>query len=233
VFQSGDTWQDAIALTGAWCGSAAETQSIGTLSGSINSSVTSLALSSSASVGVGDVLKLDSEYVVVRGQGLATTSQTLQTPLTASAAGTSVAVTTGSSYAIGETITLDAERMLVVDISGNTLIVKRAFDGSVLASHTGSTIYAPRVYTVDRGACGSTAASHTSGITVYQHVIPAPVQSLCLAEASWIYAGNSQGWALSNSITHNVLTEQALKVLVDHREQVRTSHGRKMRQRAV
>lgn len=233
VYQAGSSWQNAIAITGLWCGTNGATQTVGTLNGTINSSVTTLALSDSSQVGVGDVLLIESEYVVVTGLTQATTGQTLQTPLTASAAGTSVAVTTGSSFAIGETITLDAEQMLVVDITGNTLIVKRAFNGSVLAAHTGSTIYAPRSFTVTRGQCGSTATAHTSGVSVGLHIIPGAVQALTFAEAGWLYAGHAAGWQLSNNTTRNVPSETALAVIKDLREEARRVAGRKLRQRAV
>ena len=229
VFQSGDTWQNAIAFTGTW-GYQARTRSVGTLVGGINSSVTSLVLSDSSQVGVGDVLLLDSEYLVVRNVAAASTSQTLQTPLTASNAGTSVAVTTGTAYAVGEIVTLDSEQMLIVDITGNTLIVRRAYNGTVLASHTGSTIYAPRTYTVDRAACGSTAASHSNGITTYVHVIPAAVQSLSLAEASMIYGGHAAGWQTGSGSTRNSVSGSGLS---SHRRAVRRAYGRKGRQRAV
>lgn len=232
VFQSGDTWQDSIVLTGLW-GYRDTTTSVGTLSGSINASATTLTLAASTA-GVGDVLKIGSEYLVVRDLSSATTGQTLQTPLTASNANTAVAVTTGSAFTAGDVITLDAERMLILDVAGNTLIVKRGWDGTVLAAHTGSTIYAPRSYTVDRGACGSTAASHTDGVTVYRHVVPSAVEALTLAEASWIYQGHASGWQTAPGTTNrSTATLAALQVLDDLRARAKASVGRKARQRTV
>ena len=49
--------------------------------------------------------------------------------------------------------------MLITDIAGNNLIVKRQKSGSTLAAHTGSTIYAPRQVTITRGDLGTTAGS--------------------------------------------------------------------------
>jgi hypothetical protein len=230
VFKAGSTWQNAVVVTGTW-GYRATTRAATTLVGTITSGATTLVLADSSTLGVGDVLLLDSEYVVVRGLSLATTGQTLQTPLTASAAGTSVAVTTGSAYVIGETITLDAEQMLVVDIAANTLIVRRAWNGSVLATHTGSTIFAPRTYTVDRGACGSTAAAHTTGITVYQHTVPAAVEAVCLAEASSLYEQHASGWQMASKSSDR--NAGSLGMLADLRANARRAVGRKGRQRSI
>ena len=67
----------------------------------------------------------------------------------------------GSGFNVGEVILVDSERMLIVDIAGNYLTVKRAWDGSVLAIHsTGADIYTLRLLTVTRGALGTTAGTH-------------------------------------------------------------------------
>jgi hypothetical protein len=95
----------------------------------------------------------------------------------------------------GETIAVDSERMLVEDIAGNSLIVRRAYDGSTLAAHDGSTIYVPRTLTVERGACGSTAATHLLTATVSRYLVPGPVATLATAEALNILISDSSGWA--------------------------------------
>lgn len=242
VFQSGDTWQAAIALTGFW-GYSRTVRTVATLVGTITDTATSLVVSDSSGLGVGNVILIDAEYMVVRRIGTATTGQTLQTPLTASAAGTSVVVTTGTAFHVGEMITIDAEQMLVQDIASNTLLVKRAFNGTVLATHTGSTIYAPRTLTVDRAACvsaegdypgqlypdidlypdaTSTSTTHTNGVNVQLHVIPAPVEALCLAEAGWLYSQTAGGWQVASNNS-----------LADLRMSARRAVGRKGRQRAI
>lgn len=237
VYQSGNSWQDALLFTGKW-GYQDTTRTVGTLGSSITNSATTLTLNASSELGVGDVIQVDSEYMVITGLTNVTTGQTLQTPLTASAAGTAVAVTTGSSFNVDEIITLDAEQMLVQDIAGNTLIVKRAFNGTVLAAHTGSTIYAPRSFTVTRNACvavdqPTTAVSHTSGANIKLHIVPSSVQALTLAEASWLYTGHAGGWNIANNTSRNVPSIEGLQVLQDLRQTARTAVGRKNRQRAV
>jgi hypothetical protein len=74
--------------------------------------------------------------------------------------------------------------MLIDDIAGNTLIVKRGWDGTVLAAHTtGATIYAPRTLTVTRGALGTTADIARPRRPSTGGNPPAPSKQLCVAEA--------------------------------------------------
>jgi hypothetical protein len=254
VFGAGDTHQDAVALTGYW-GYRRDTQAIGTLVATITNSQTTLVVSDSSQIGVGNVILVDSEYMVVRRVSSLTSGQTLQTPLLASAAGTAVAVSTGSAFFVGEVVTLDAEQMLILDITGNSLLVKRAWNGTVLATHTGSTIYVPRTLTVDRAACSSAeqdypgllypavdlypsattpAAAHTAGATIALHVVPPAVQALCLAEASWLYMNHAQGWQVAPGTTTRATTQLAgLAILNDLRANAMRAVGRKGRQRTV
>lgn len=182
-FSSGASEQRAISITGLW-GYADTTQAAGALSGAIvSTSAAALTVTDGSLVGVGDLLLIDAERMVITGRTQASTGQTLQTPLTASSAGTVVAVTTGSAFHIGEVITLDAEAMAVNDITGNTLLVERAVNSTVLAPHTGSTIFSPRTLSVIRGANGTTAATHLDAAAVRRSTTPAPIHSLAVAES--------------------------------------------------
>ncbi|PZT70197.1 hypothetical protein DN402_31760 [Streptomyces sp. SW4] len=97
----------------------------------------------SAAVGVGSVLRVGSERMLVTGRTMAATGQTLAADLTVQKKDVTVTVADASGFAVDETVLIDAERMLIVDIAGNTLIVERAVDGSVLAAHTtGAALYA-------------------------------------------------------------------------------------------
>src|SRR5690606_38988979 len=76
------------------------------------------------------------------------------------------------------------ERMLVVDVAGDTLIVKRAWDGSVLAAHSsGADVYHLAGMSVDRAQLGTSLASHASGAVVYRHVVPGLVRDAVVALA--------------------------------------------------
>jgi hypothetical protein len=183
AFTLANTHQRAIAVTGLF-GYSNDEAAAGTLAAAITTvGQTSVNVSDSSLIGVGDVLRVDQERVVVIGKQMLTTGQTLQTPVAASSSDVTVAVTSGAGYAVDEVLLLDAERMLIVDIAGNNLIVKRAWDGSVLAAHTGSTIYAARTLAVTRAALGTTAATHLNSAPISRHEVPGLVRQLTIAEA--------------------------------------------------
>jgi len=183
-FDSGDTHQRAIAMTGLF-GHSAETEAVGELTATLEADVDDDATLSwtTARVGVGDILLVDDERLVISDRSMVDSTQNLQSALTASMADDVVAVTTGSGFGVDEVILLDSERMLIVDIAGNNLTVKRAWDGTTLAAHTGSDIYALTGITVKRAQFGTTLAEHTTGDTVYRHVVPGLVKDLTVAEA--------------------------------------------------
>lgn len=177
---AGNQQQNIVGI-GLW-GFDNNTEVAGTLVGGINDSVTTLVCSDSSLIGVGNILYVGTERMLVTDKTMVTTSQTLQTPLTASKADVSVAVADGTAYHVGETILLDSERMLINDIAGNTLTVERAYDATVLATHTGSTVYAPRTLQVTRSALGTTGAAHLNGVNLNIQKIHPLVRELCIAE---------------------------------------------------
>jgi hypothetical protein len=187
--------QDGIAVTGVW-GYRADEAPAGTAAGAIAStSVTTFPISDSSMIGVGTILRVDGERVIVTGRALLTTGQTNLTPLTAFMDDQVISVTSGAAFTAGEMITLDAETMLINAIAGNTLIVRRAFDGSTLDTHTGATIYAPRTLTVERGALGTSPATHLTAAPLFRHVVPPLVASLCVAEVLDQVAQDGSAWA--------------------------------------
>lgn len=107
----------------------------------------------------------------------ATTSEALDT------SETGVDVSAGTAFAVGHTILIDSEQMYVTAISGNTLTVVRAANGTTAATHlTAAAIsiytYDARVHEValrlylrrwrarDGGADGTDAGLDVSGVTV-------------------------------------------------------------------
>lgn len=193
-FTSAGTPQRSVAVTGVY-GYQLNAAPAGALDGAVNASVTTVAVTNSAAVGCGDLLLCGTEYMLVTGSAMVTTGQTLQTPITDASSSDTLAVTTGSEYAVGEVLLLDSERMEITDVAGNNLIVTRAVQGTALASHTGSTIYAPRSLTVTRGAQGSTAASHLDAATLTVQTYPPLASSLALAYAQTQYAEEGGGYA--------------------------------------
>jgi hypothetical protein len=187
--------QRGIAITGLW-GYNTDEAPAGTITAAIASTgATAINVSDVSKIGVGTIVRVDAERMIVTDRALLTTGQALQTPLTAFNDDQSVAVVTGSAFTAGETIVLDAETMLITAVAGNTLVVRRAYDGSTLDTHTGSTIYAPRLLTVTRGALGTTAATHLISAPLFRHVVPALAVSLCTAEALVILQQDGGAWS--------------------------------------
>lgn len=225
--------QRDIAVTAPF-GHSMTVQPVTILAGAIASAgAGTLAVSDGSGLGVGDLLYVDTERMIVTGRAWLTTGQTLATPLTASATNRTVAVASGSALHIGETILLDTEQMQVLDIVGNSATVERAINSTILAAHTGSTIYAPRTLSVIRGANGSTAATHTDASIVYRSVVPASVRSLALGEAIVELQQGSAGYARTAGSGDNERTIGSGPGLNDLRDQVETSFRRKVRKRAV
>lgn len=240
AFSSGpSTQQRSLSILGLY-GYTDVVQAVTTLAVAITTTTaTTLQVNDGSQIGVGDLLSIDTERLAVTGRSLITSAQSLQTPLTAAVSGNSVAVTTGSAFAIGEVITLDSEQMLILDIAANNLIVQRAINSSVLATHTGSTIYVPRVLTVLRAQAGSTAATHLISAPVSRQVVPSPVHSLAVAEAivelqagAAGYATDVRGGGTAGS-GDNVRPVGGGLGLADLRDAVDIGYRRKARIRAV
>lgn len=184
-FDSGDTHQRAIVVTGLF-GYTNDETAAGATAEALDASETGVDVdaATSAAVGVGSLLRIDSERVIVTGRSNLDTGQTLGSSVTNQNNIVTIAVQSGTAFAAGESMTINSERMLIEDITGNNLTVRRAWDGSSIAAHTaGATIYAPRTLTVTRGALGTTAATHLTAATVYRWDPPGPVRQLCVAEA--------------------------------------------------
>lgn len=235
AFGGGETYQQDIVVTGLF-GYRNDETTLGTVAEVLDTTETGVDVdaATSAATGVGSLLRIDSERVIVTGRAQLDTGQTLGgSGLTNINNSVTVTVQSGAAFAAGETILIDGERMRVDDIAGNTLVVTRAWDGSTIAAHTaGTAIYAPRTLTVTRGALGTTAASHLSGATVARWDAPGPVRQLCIAEALTDLLQGRSGYARTAGSGENE-RETSGKGLADLRARVYTSHGRKARSRAV
>lgn len=229
AFSSGDTRQNAVTLTGMF-GYGADEAPAGALVSAINASTVSFPVTNSAAVGVGSILRVGSERMLVTAKNMLTTAQT--GTLTKENSSTSLAVSDGTAFFTDEVILLGSERMRIEDIAGNTLIVKRAWDGSVLAAHTGATIYARRAVTVERGALGTTAAAHDAAAAVVKHMPPGPITALCIAEAINTVAQENAGYARQIG-QGEYARELGTRGLKDIRAEVYATYARRARIRAV
>jgi hypothetical protein len=234
-FGGGSTYQQDVTVTGLY-GYRNDETTVGATAEALDDTETGIDVdaATSAAVGVGSLLRIDSERVIVRERAQLSTGQTLGAPgLTAVNNSVTVPVQSGAGFAAGEVILIDAERMRIDEIAGNTLIVTRAWDGSTIAAHTaGATIYAPRTLTVARGALGTTPAAHGSGSTVYRWDAPGPVRQLCVAEALTDLLQGRSGYARTAGAGENE-REATGRGLKDLRDRAYTSHGRKGRVRSV
>lgn len=194
-FNGTSTAQRSVAITGTF-GYWDRENPAGTLAEALDDSETFVDVSDSSLVGVGSILKCESERMLVYAKMLVDTAQDTTQAVDNKASSTGLKVGSGAAFTQGETITVDSERMFIEDIAGNTLIVKRAFDGSVLAAHdTGSSVYAPRTLAVTRGALGTTAASHNTATAVTTHAIPGLVSELTVAIALQTLGQRQAGYA--------------------------------------
>lgn len=170
---------DSLALTGVWgVGQEERTNTAWLLSGSITSSATSITLN--APVGVGDTVRLENERLLVTEKAWADSTQ--DATLAASRDAETLAVSDGGVFLAGEELLIDAERVLVRDVAGNNLVVRRAVSGSTLAAHAGSSIFWARTCTVRRGTLGTTAAAH-NGVQVHVHQPDPIAEQLTVAYA--------------------------------------------------
>lgn len=188
----GATTQQNVAITGLWGGYNDETL-VGTTAEALDASETGVDGSAMPLVGVGSVLRVDSERMLVTEKSWITTGQTGS--LAAQQNAQSLTVSDGTAFLPGETLILDSERVAVRDVTGNVLTVQRAVDGSTLAAHTNATIYAPRALTVQRGALGTTAATHLTSASVYEWRPPALAAELNLAYAINTLLQRQSGYA--------------------------------------
>lgn len=234
AFAGATTPQRGVAVLGVFGSSDGTERSGGTVAEVLDASETEVQLATSESVGVGDLIRVDSERMLVTERDWLTTGQTLQSPgLTNGNSSVTAVVTDGMAYAAGEVLQIDSERMLIEDKSGNNLTVKRAYDGSTLAAHTaGTTIFAQRSYTVVRGAVGTTTATHGNGAAVAVHVPQALIRSLCLAEALNNLISEGTGWArvIGANEYAREMTGKGLEAL---RKQAVRAFGRQARRAAV
>lgn len=240
AFGGGSTYQQDVALTGLW-GWNDDHINGGTTIEALDSSETEVDVDAEVSmqVGVGSILKIDSERMLVTERKQLDTGQTVGgSGLTPSKGDTSLTVQDGSLFEVDETILIQSERVLITEIAGNTLTIERAFEGSTSAAHAaGTAIYAPRTLVVQRGALGSIPAAHASGSSLYIWRVPPGVRQYVTAEAIHELMQEQTGWfrTMSASSIFGGTAKRAATVeaLIDLREQTYRTYGRKARTRAI
>jgi len=233
-FGRGDTPQRDVVITGTF-GFNIDTRAGGTLAVAMTDTTGTLAtVTNGAAIGVGDLLLIGTERLLVTERANVTSGQTQQ----GAGAGTVLnsdtllTVTDGTKFFVNEVVTLDSERMLIVDVTGNNLIVKRAWDGTVLSAHTSATVFVSRVLTVTRGAQGTTASTHLISSPVSVHAVPSLIRQLAVGEATAELSLEQGAYA---TVQGSGPTKEANigTGLIGLRMQAQRLYGRKHRSRTV
>ncbi|MEV7154909.1 hypothetical protein AB0N77_09820 [Streptomyces misionensis] len=234
AYGGGPTYQRDVTVTGLW-GYRNTEAAAGALAEDLDATKTDIDVdgATSAAVGVGSILRIDSERVIVTERRQLDTGQALGADLTNQNNAVTVTVTDGTAFAAGEVVLIDAEKMLIEDIAGNQLIVRRAWDGSTIAAHTsGTAIYSPRTLVVTRGALGTTASAHATAAVIYQWTPPGGIRQLCIAETVTDLLQGRSGYARTAGAGENE-REASGRGLADLRNSAYTTYGRKARTRGV
>lgn len=240
ALSAGSTYQRSIVIDGMWGYSNDETPA-GTLVEALDDSETGIDVDgqTSAEVGVGTILRVGDERMLVTNRTMLDTGQVVGAAgLTNNKNDQTVQVSDGALFAAEELITIDAERVLIVDIAGNNLTVLRAYDGSTLANHTaGTAIYAPRTLAVARGAFGTTATEHEAGAEVLQWLPPAGIRQFNTTEAIHEILQEQTGWFRTMSASSNfggtARRAATMEAVIDLRQQMMTQYGRQARTRTI
>uniref|UniRef100_A0A6M3XQC0 Putative tail protein n=1 Tax=viral metagenome TaxID=1070528 RepID=A0A6M3XQC0_9ZZZZ len=197
AWESGDTPQRSISVTGSW-GYGNDTRSAGTVSSGLASdaAATSMVCSDSSLIGVGNTLLIGTEQIFVKDKiNAALAAILIDGALTATQSQVTVTVDTGHGLVAGEVIMVGSERMYIEAVSTNDLTVVRAYDGSVLAAHANdTTVHVFRTLTIERGINGTTAAVHANAAAISVYEPPFDIVDWCVAEVLAAYAQHSAHW---------------------------------------
>lgn len=238
AFSAGLTFQQAVEIEALYTGDADTSTALG--GAQVASNITGsdillpiLPLNGLQNIGIGSLLKIGSERLLVADRRMVDTTVNTSGALAANKSVTTVPVTDGTACVLGEVILVDSERMRIDDIAGNNLTVTRAWDGSVLAAHnTAADVWAFRTYVVYRGVLGSTASTHTTAEPIYVHEYPGLVNELCIAETVVGLENAAGAYSREQGSGENRRPSPG-KALEDIRAQAYSAYGRKARQGSV
>lgn len=226
TFHRRSAGQRSITIDGIF-GYSNDTESAGTITSALTAAATTVDVSDGTPlIGVGDLLKVGTEYMTVTEKGFLDSTETLAADVALGSA-SSITVSDGSAFVSGEVLLLDSERMLVIDVNADVLAVKRAWDGSTLSAHTsGAAVLVQRRLTVRRGVLGTSAAAHDATAEVLKHIVPPMVRSLAIAEAMAVLLQERTGYARVIGSGEGESEVRGIG-LADLRDQTHKAYGRK------
>jgi len=184
-------------------------------------------------VGVGSSLIIGNERLQVTERGWSDSGTVLLTSLGSIQSDNIVEMSDTTKVALYEYLHIGGESVQVLSIVGSNVTVRRAVNGSVLATHeSGCPIYLNNAFSVTRGAFGTSAAVHAGSAPVLIQRYPAQVEQLSLAEAVVGVAQNAGLYA--RIVGQGSSTREAVgKGLDDMRRAAYQSWGRKLRKTAI
>lgn len=231
-FGLGATNQQDIAITAVFAGQAITESTVAALAEDLDTTETQVDVTTVDRCGVGAVLRVGTERMLVTDAAALDTGVNLAANITDQKNATAIPLsTTVNAPRVREVIAIDGERMLVTDVIGTTAYVTRAYDGTVLAAHTsGADIYAYRTLTVERGALGTTATTHTTGDSVLRWMPVA--EGLVIAETLNQIEQEKTGYARVIGDGENQREARGAG-LADKRRDFRKAYGRRVRMGAV
>lgn len=246
--------QHSILVTGTW--GWYQPVAATALAASVNDSATSITVSDGSQAGAGDLLILDpgtadapfpafpgtagvlgaptGERVIVTGKSATATGLTQSGAgcSTASSSDNALSTTGSGALNVGEAVLLDQEQMLVTDITGGIATVKRAWNGTVLASHSAAPVFAYRLLSVLRGQLGTAAASHDLAAVVARHYPPGLIRDLSIAECLNRILQETSGYARTAGSGESAMPAPGAG-LADLWDEAETVYARKGRVRAI
>lgn len=225
---AGTTWQQSLIGTGLF-GYRNDEKPGGTLVTGINDTTsTTITVSDSSKVDVGNLIRIGTERMTVVDKSWVASGATVSGSLTADSSDTGITL---SSAAVlpNEYMMIESEMMFAYIVTGALYTVDRAWQGTALAGHSsGVAAYIPRVLTVERGAEGTTATTHTLGDSISVWKPPPLINQLCVGEAINGFLQENSGWAKTVGAGDNVQNAVGAG-LEDLRARAQKAFGRKLR----
>jgi hypothetical protein len=249
------TPQRSIVMEGTW-GFTADADQVAALADSIGTGDTTITVTDGSQCGPGDVLVIgyargDAPYpsyagtagaiqpyagerVIVTDKATAVTGLTQSSGCTTVVDSDNVLTATGSGTIYpGEVLLLDSEQMLAEQvIPSGSIVVQRGWNGTVVATHSGATVYAYRLLTVIRGELGTAAASADSAAGVWRHRVPQLVRDLAIAEAANQVLQELSGYSRTVGSGDAAMPASGVS-LADKWDEVVTRFGRKARKGTI
>lgn len=226
AFSAGDSFQRSLVVTGLWAGCVEDLSDAGTLDGAITTDTT-LSLSDGSLVGIGDLIKIESERIVITKRHFVDSTLNISSDVSQNV--DTIPTSDGTAFNKGELILIGSEKMLITDIAGNNLLVKRAWDGSTLAAHTSADdIYVSRQFTAVRATLGTTIANHADTTAVNKFNVPPLINDLAIGET--LVNLLQQRTGMARTIASGDAVKEVRGVgLADLRRQAMETYGRRAR----